>query len=117
LNATRAATYWLSPLASWFQTITMAMQRARPIRIRPVMYSGLSDRKMTASANISTGPMIQFWISEIASTRLSSNTRGRSSYRTRASGGYIIRIRPMAMGMLVVPHDRLVDGLVADHRR
>ena len=25
---------------------------------------------------------------------------------TRASGGYIIRIRPMAMGMLVVPTDR-----------
>src|SRR3546814_4883642 len=67
LNATSAATYWLSPLASWFQTMTMAMQRASPMRIRPVMYSGLSLRKMTASANISTGPMIQFWISEIAS--------------------------------------------------
>src|SRR3546814_2107867 len=51
--------------------------------------------------------MIQFWISEIARTRLSSNTRGSSSYRTRASGGYIIRIRPMAMGMLVLPHERL----------
>src|SRR3546814_3793445 len=70
-----AATYWLSPLASWFQTMNMAMQRASPMRIRPVMYSGLSLRKMTASANISPGPMNEFWISEIASTRFSSNTR------------------------------------------
>ena len=87
--------------------MTMAMQRARPIRIRPVMYSGLSLRKITASANISTGPMIQFWMSEIASTRLSSNTRGSSSYRTRASGGYIIRIKPIAIGIFVVPIDKL----------
>ena len=28
------------PSASWFQTITMAMQRARPIMISPTMYSG-----------------------------------------------------------------------------
>ena len=29
-----------SPRARSFQTMTMAMQRASPIRIRPIMYSG-----------------------------------------------------------------------------
>ena len=40
LNATSPAAYSVSPLARSFQTITIAMQRARPIRIRPIMYSG-----------------------------------------------------------------------------
>ena len=31
------------------------------------------------------------------------NTWGNCSYLTLASGGYIIRIRPTAIGMLVVP--------------
>jgi len=83
----------------------MAMQRARPIRMTPVMYSGWSRRKMTARANISTGPSTQFWNRDSSSTRLSAKTPDSSSYFTRASGGYIIRIRPMAMGMLVVPTD------------
>jgi len=39
--------------------------------------------------------------------RLSLNTCGSSSYFTLASGGYIITIRPMAIGMLVEPTDRL----------
>jgi hypothetical protein len=30
--------------ASSFQTMTMAMQRARPIMINPIMYSGLGQR-------------------------------------------------------------------------
>ncbi len=37
------------------------------------------------------------------STRQLRNTRPSSSYLTLASGGYIIRISPMAMGMEVVP--------------
>ena len=85
----------------------MAMQRAKPIRITPVMYSGWSRRKITANTNISTGPRTQFWNSDSASTRLSAKTRGSSSYFTFARGGYIIRISPMAMGMLVDPTDRL----------
>ena len=40
LKATSPAQYSRSPAARSFQTITMAMQRARPIRIRPTMYSG-----------------------------------------------------------------------------
>jgi hypothetical protein len=57
----------------------MAMQRARPIMIRPTMYSGLSGRKMTANANIRSGPTIQFWISDRPSTFLSAKTSGSSS--------------------------------------
>ena len=40
LKATSPAAYSVSPLASSFHTMTMAMQRARPIMIRPTMYSG-----------------------------------------------------------------------------
>ncbi len=79
LNATRPAAYSVEPLAISFQTITIAMHRARPIMIRPTMYSGLSGRKTIASANISTGPMIQFWISDRRSTLRSRKTSGSSS--------------------------------------
>ncbi|MNO93796.1 hypothetical protein D3C76_854000 [compost metagenome] len=41
--------------------------------------------------------------------RLSLNTSGSSSYLTLASGGYIITIRPMAIGMLVEPTERLLS--------
>ncbi len=40
LKATSPAAYSLSPFASSFQTMTIAMQRARPIMISPAMYSG-----------------------------------------------------------------------------
>ena len=56
-----------------------------------------------ASRNISAGPMTQFCTRERPSTRRLRNTSPSSSYFTLANGGYIIRIRPMAMGMLVVP--------------
>ncbi|MCY1425801.1 hypothetical protein D9M71_415990 [compost metagenome] len=79
LKATSPATYWLLPPAIWFHTSTMAMQRARPMRLRPVMYSGLSARNTTASTNISTGPMTQFCIRDRARMRLSLNTCGSSS--------------------------------------
>ena len=56
-----------------------------------------------ARMNISTGPMTQFCTNESPSTRQFRKTSTSSSYFTLASGGYIIRIRPMAIGMLVVP--------------
>ncbi len=74
LKATRPAQYSVSPRASSFHTITIAMQRARPIMISPTMYSGLSRRKMTASANIRIGPTTQFWTSESARTLPFRNT-------------------------------------------
>ena len=60
-----------------FHTMTMAMQRASPIRMRPVMYSGLSRSSSTASANIRMGPTTQFWTSE--------RTRMRRCWKTRPS--------------------------------
>ncbi len=45
--------------------------------------------------------MIQFCTSERPSTLKLPKTSPSSSYFTFASGGYIIRISPMAMGMLV----------------
>ena len=65
--------------------------------ISPTMYSGLSGRKMTACPNINNGPIIQFWTSEIPRIRVFLKIRGSSSYFTFASGGYIIRINPMAI--------------------
>ena len=67
------------------------------------MYSGLSRRNSTASANIRIGPTTQFWTSDSASTLPLRKTRGISSYRTFASGGYIIRMSPIAIGSEVVP--------------
>jgi hypothetical protein len=58
---------------------------------------------MTARANIRTGPTTQFWTSESPSTLPLRKTRGISSYRTLASGGYIMRMSPAAMGSEVVP--------------
>ena len=47
--------------------------------------------------------MTQFCTSDSPSTFQLRNTSPSSSYFTLASGGYIIRISPMAIGMLVVP--------------
>ena len=63
---------------------------------------------MIARTNIRMGPMTQFWTSERPRTFLFLNTSPSSSYLTFASGGYIIKIRPMAMGMLVVPTWKLL---------
>ena len=81
--------------------MTIAMQRARPIRITPTMSSGWFRKKTTASANISTGPITQFCTSDSPSTLTSRSASPSSSYFTFASGGYIIRINPIAIGMLV----------------
>ena len=61
LKATSPAQYSVSPFASSFQTMTMAMQRARPIMISPTMYSGLSLKNTMARTNMRIGPTIQFW--------------------------------------------------------
>ena len=69
------------------------------------MYSGRSRRKTTASANIRIGPTTQFWTRDSPRTFPLRKTRGSSSYRTFASGGYIIRMSPIAIGIEVVPTD------------
>ena len=51
------------------------------------------------------GPTIQFWTRESPRTFPFRKTRGSSSYRTFARGGYIIRMSPIAIGIEVVPTD------------
>jgi NADH:ubiquinone oxidoreductase subunit H len=48
--------------------MTMAMQRAKPIKINPTMYSKWPERKIIAKRNMRIGPMIQFWTKERART-------------------------------------------------
>src|ERR1022692_3156836 len=50
-----------------------------------------------------SGPINQFCTSERVSTLPSRNTSPSSSYLTFASGGYIIKINPTAIGTDVVP--------------
>jgi len=59
--------------------MTIAMQRARPIMIRPTMYSGRSRRKSRARLNMRIGPMIQFWTRERPSTLVFRKTGPISS--------------------------------------
>ena len=56
-----------------------------------------------ARTNIRIGPITQFCTSDRPSIFQLRKTSPSSSYFTLASGGYIIRIRPMAIGILVVP--------------
>ena len=65
-----------------------------------------------ASRNMRIGPTIQFCTRESVSTLKLRNTLPNSSYFTLARGGYIIRIKPMAMGMLVVPTWKVVDDIL-----
>jgi hypothetical protein len=51
---------------------------------------------------MSTGPIIQFCTRERPRILKLRKTPPNSSYFTFANGGYIIRIRPMAIGILVV---------------
>lgn len=79
------------------------MHLAIPTRISPAMYSGWSRRTITANANISTGPTSQFCTSDSTRIFRSRKTSPSRSYRTLASGGYIISTRPIAIGTFVVP--------------
>ncbi len=50
-----------------------------------------------------SGPTIQFCTKERPSTRLLRKTSCNRSYFTLVNGGYIITIRPTAIGIDVVP--------------
>jgi hypothetical protein len=65
-------------------------------------FPGNSLKKIIARANMRTGPIIQFWIRERPRILKFLKTPPNYSYLTFASGGYIIRIKPMAIGILVV---------------
>lgn len=56
--------------------------------------------------NINIGPITQFKIRETLKTFVSLSTCPRFSYFTFAKGGYIIKINPIASGILVVPLEK-----------
>jgi hypothetical protein len=58
----------------------------------------MSGSSNHASANINTGPISQFRLSEAANSFQARPTCDSSSYFTRARTGYIIQSRPRAMG-------------------
>jgi hypothetical protein len=68
-------------------------------------------RKIIARKNIRIGPIIQFCTKDRPSTRQLRKNLGSSSYFTLASGGYIIRINPMAIGIEVVPTESLLTAV------
>jgi hypothetical protein len=59
-----------------------------------------------ANTNIKMGPTTQFRNKDAPSTLVFLNTSFNLSYLTLVNGGYIIRIRPMASGILVVPDEK-----------
>ncbi len=58
-----------------------------------------------ANANMSIGPTTQLRNNEMPNTLVLLNTSFNLLYRTLAKGGYIINIKPMASGTLVVPDE------------
>jgi hypothetical protein len=56
--------------------------------------------------NMSIGPTIQFNKRDTPKILVFLNTPFRFSYLTLVKGGYIIRINPMAKGILVVPEEK-----------
>jgi hypothetical protein len=79
------------------------MQGANPIMINPVMYSGVPLRKVMDKINIRNGPIIQVIKRETKRSFRLLNIFVIFSNLTFANGGYIIKINPMAIGILVVP--------------
>ena len=67
------------------------------------MYSGLSFRKNIDNKNIKKGPTIQVMKNEAKSNFGFSNICRIFEKSTLVSGGYIIKIKPTANGILVVP--------------
>ena len=82
------------------------MQGANPMIIRPVIYSGLSFRKNIDNKNIKNGPTIQVINKEAKSNFGFSNINGTFEKSTFVSGGYIIKIKPIARGIFVVPLEK-----------
>jgi hypothetical protein len=83
----------------------MAIHGAIPMMIKPVMYSGYSFRKKVANKNIKKGPTIHVIKNETVSNFGFSNILGTCEKSILVNGGYIIKINPIANGILVVPEE------------
>lgn len=70
-SATDNAVYSLFAFAKSLHTITIAIHRAKPIKINPDIYSGSFRKNRTAKPNIKTVPITQFNNKETAITFLS----------------------------------------------
>jgi predicted ATP-grasp superfamily ATP-dependent carboligase len=96
--------------------MTIAMQGAIPIMIKPVMYSGYSFKNNVASKNIKKGPTIQVIRKEAVSNFGFSSIKGIFEKSILVNGGYIININPIASGIFVVPLEKelikpLLEGI------
>ena len=69
------------------------------------MYSGLSLKKKIDKRNIKKGPTIHVMIKEAINNLGFSNIKGILEKSTFVSGGYIIKINPIANGIFVVPDE------------
>jgi hypothetical protein len=86
--------------------MTMAIHGANPIIIKPVRYSGLSFRKKIDNKNIKKGPTIHVIINDATRILGFLNMNGILLKSTLVNGGYIMSIRPIANGILVVPEEK-----------
>ena len=84
----------------------MAIQGAKPMMINHVMYSGSSLKKNVANKNIKKGPTIQVMKNEADNNLGFSNICGTFEKSILVNGGYIIKIKPIAKGIFVVPVEK-----------
>jgi hypothetical protein len=70
------------------------------------MYSGKSLKNKMAKENIKKGPTIQVMKMDAASSFGFLNIWGTFEKSILVRGGYIIKISPMAKGILVVPEEK-----------
>jgi len=69
------------------------------------MHSGYSFKKKVANKNIKNGPTIHVIKKDAASSFGFSNICGTLEKSILVSGGYIIKINPIATGIFVVPEE------------
>ena len=70
-----------------------------------------------AKRNIRKGPTIQVIRKEMTKSLGFWKSNGSLEKSTLVSGGYIIRINPIAKGILVVPEDKLLNVLGMEGRQ
>ncbi|GHT27539.1 hypothetical protein FACS189432_04260 [Bacteroidia bacterium] len=70
-----------------------------------------------ARKNIKKGPIIQFKKSDTLNTLVFVNTSFNLSYFTLVNGGYIINIKPIANGILVVPDENELIKLADEGKK
>ena len=63
------------------------------------------------------GPMIQLSNNETLNTFVFLNTSFSLSYFTFVNGGYIINIKPMASGILVVPDEKELMNVAEEGKK